>query len=209
VLENTVDVEGLRAEVLLAHRLSSTEVRRRLRVGTAPVFATIGGLDDAKRVDLIAGALDVLWARDSPFQLVVGGSGVQAGLLERAERRGQVRMLGSVDAEGKALIARVATALLNPGRVGLIAVESMAMSVPIITTVPFPHAPEFEYLRLGIDSIGVEPTAEALADAMIELATNQERHSHMVEQIAARADDHLLSDMVQRMFEGIMQLVDD
>jgi hypothetical protein len=36
--------------------------------------------------------------------------------------------------------------ILNPGRVGLISVDSLTMGVPIVTTTYKYHAPEFEYL---------------------------------------------------------------
>lgn len=208
VLRNTVDVEALRSEVRLARQIPTTEVRQRLDVGEGPVFATIGGLDDAKRIDLIAEVLDLLWIAKSRIQLVVGGSGAHAHLLQHAVDRGQVRMLGNVDDRGKALVARVAVALLNPGRVGLIAVESMAMAVPILTTTPFPHAPEFEYLRPGIDVVTVDPTANALATAMTHLVADPGRRRQLVDAIEARMDEYLLPDMVRRMFDGIIEMVD-
>ena len=49
----------------------------------------------------------------------------------------------------KALIGRVATGLLSPGRISLVAVDALVLGLPILTTSwPF-HAPEVDYLPDG------------------------------------------------------------
>jgi hypothetical protein len=63
--------------------------------------------------------------------------------------RGQVVPLGYAGAKEKALINQVSEAILNPGRIGLVAVECMAMGISILTTDWKLHGPEFEYLTEG------------------------------------------------------------
>jgi hypothetical protein len=95
--------------------------------------------------------LDLLWEIDPQIRLLVGGRGNQEHLLNPAVKRGQVVMLGSVGPEQKALIFRVSQALLCPGRIGLIAVESLAVGLPILSTDWDLHAPEVDYLTSGKD----------------------------------------------------------
>lgn len=208
-LGNTLDTASLRRDVLSAQQVSSEQARRELHVGNGPIFATIGGLDSTKRIDMIADSLDRLWSEGSPVQLLVGGAGSQSALLDRAAARGQVQMLGYVGNHEKALMSRVAIALVNPGRVGLIAVESMAMELPILTTTPFAHGPEYEYLRPGIDAIEVRPSAQALADSISDIAQDAELRGRLTRAIGSRVGEYPMSHMVQNMYEGLIALLED
>lgn len=58
-------------------------------------------------------------------------------------------MLGYADSVGQALIARASSALLMPGRIGLVAVDALVLGIPIITTDWKYHAPEAEFLVEG------------------------------------------------------------
>lgn len=112
-------------------------------------LAFIGGLDSSKRIDFLADALDALWIDDPTIKILVGGLGNESHLLDKAASRGQVIMLGYVNALEQALIARNSVALLMPGRIGLVAVDALVLGLPVITTAwPF-HAPEHEYLVEG------------------------------------------------------------
>lgn len=106
----------------------------------------IGGLDSSKRIDFLAAALDRLWMSDPDIRILVGGQGSDADLLDKACSRGQVIMLGYVSVDIQALIASVSSALLMPGRIGLVAVDALVLGIPILTTSWPYHAPEYEYL---------------------------------------------------------------
>ena len=72
-------------------------------------------------------------------------------------------MLGYSGPAEKALIMRIAQALLNPGRIGLIAVDSLAVGVPILATDWKFHAPEYDYLTPGRDVVESENTVDAFS----------------------------------------------
>lgn len=123
----------------------------RHRLTRGKTFGYVGGIDAAKRISFLVDALDILWERDSEVRLLVGGQGEQEHLLDAASQRGQVVRLGHAGPHEKALIHHLAEGVLNPGRIGLLAVECMAMGLPILTTDWQYHAPEFEYLVEGRD----------------------------------------------------------
>jgi glycosyltransferase involved in cell wall biosynthesis len=208
-LHNTVDVSALTDAIDRVQGQSEADVRARLGVDCGPIFAMIGGLDESKRVDLVVETLDLLWASRPEIQLVVGGRGDLEAAFGPAVSRGQVRVLGYVENETKAALARVATALLNPGRVGLIAVESMAMRLPIITTRGARHGPEYEYLTPGEDSVECAPSASALASAMIELADDPVRAGAMASAIGKKAAAFSLEYMVDQYAAALTSLIED
>ncbi|CAN1530032.1 GT4_WlbH-like domain containing protein [Mycobacteriaceae bacterium] len=115
------------------------------------IFAFIGGLDASKRIEFLMEALDILWTLDCDAKLLVVGRGVQEKILSRAVRRGQVVMFGYGGPAEKGLICRLSQALVNPGRIGLVAVDALAVGIPILTTSWKLHAPEYEYLEHSVD----------------------------------------------------------
>jgi glycosyltransferase involved in cell wall biosynthesis len=109
----------------------------------------IGGLDSSKRIDFLAAALDQLWISDPDIRVLVGGQGADAHVLSVAQARGQVLMMGYASVADQALIGRVCSALVIPGRIGLVAVDALVLGIPILTTAWNYHAPESEFLCEG------------------------------------------------------------
>ncbi|MDQ1124483.1 glycosyltransferase family 4 protein [Microbacterium trichothecenolyticum] len=173
---NSIDSAELEREVAA---LTGTTARQKLRergVPDGPYLAYVGGLDESKRISFLAHALDIVRERGSDVHVVVLGLGGQAGVLDRAASRGQVSMLGYGAAADKAAVLVGAEAVVNPGRVGLIAVDCLAARTPLITTDWPWHAPELEYL---IEGEQVQITADdplAFADAMIAASAGALEH---------------------------------
>lgn len=118
-------------------------------------------------------------------------------------------MLGYVDDAQKGRIARVAIALVNPGRVGLIAVESMVMALPLITTKTARHGPEFDYLTPEAHLFVIPPNAPALAQMMVQLSESPSEVARVSEAIEAAAGSHTLDMMVTEMVGAVSSLVHD
>lgn len=164
-----------------------------------PVLGYIGALDQSKKVDLLAAALDVLWREDPSVRVLVAGRGVLEGMLAPAAERGQVLMLGYADADLKARVAAVSRAILNPGRIGLVAVDALVLGRPILTTrYPF-HAPEVEYLRDGQSILVSEMIPEAFAHLALKAA-----HRPVVE---ANWEFPTMTDMVENFARGCFALL--
>lgn len=203
VVMNTIDTAGVRGD---RHDTGLDEPDELFgpesSFGTAPYVAYIGGLDSEKRVDTLAEAMQLLHERGSGLKFVIGGSGVARDLLRPAEQRGQAVYLGFVTPAQKARILRGAAAIANPGRVGLIAVDSLAAKVPIVSTRSAFHAPEHEYLREGDSWFLSEPDPMSFADALEKVALAGPRRSEL--------DWHApqLDEMVANFAEGVMQLLE-
>jgi glycosyltransferase involved in cell wall biosynthesis len=209
VLGNTSDTVALRRAVLAARDQSKEAARAEIGVGDGdgPYFAVIGGLDASKRVDFLASTLDVLWERESPAHFIVAGRGHLEHLLGPAVERKQVHSIGYAGDREKALMARFCMGIFNPGRVGLIAPESFALGLPIVTAESAFHAPEFEYLRPGIDSIVTDDSPEALAAALAGLVARPDEAGQLARAAESRFGEYKLEDMVDRMQQSIEQLL--
>ena len=137
----------------------------------------VGGLDRTKRIEFLQQALDQIWERDPEFKLVVGGQGSESYVLQRSVQRGQVVLLGVVGPYEKALMARSSRVMAMPGRIGLVAVESLALNLPIVTTVWPHHAPEAEYLVESESRFSSKDDPSAYADLLLEIVARPDGES--------------------------------
>ncbi|WP_162562265.1 glycosyltransferase [Mycolicibacterium iranicum] len=150
---NSTDV----AELLSAYEaFSEVELTRMLDeyvLTPGKTFGFIGGLDGPKRISFLAEVLDRMWYIDQQVKVLIGGTGAEDKLLTGAVNRGQVVMFGYAGPQEKAAIMRLSQAILSPGRIGLLAIDCLAVGIPILATEWKYHAPEFEYLEQGKDVI--------------------------------------------------------
>lgn len=160
---NTVDTEELEMNLREVSVETITHFRQRHCIPDGPFFAFVGGLDSSKRIDFLAETLDALYEQGSKVHIVVGGSGKDDCLLEKFRMRGQVTSLGFVHGTEKATLLSAASAIVCPGRVGLLAVDALVAKRPILTTKFNRNAPEFEYLTFGKEYFSSENTPEDFA----------------------------------------------
>lgn len=146
---NTVDTGTLSdvSKSLTDSAVADYMSRHGLKQGRTLGF--FGGLDESKRISFLVEALDRLWATDPELRLIVGGKGSQSNLLDVSISRGQTIRIGYATPYEQAMIGRVASALLMPGRIGLVAVEALLLGIPILTTDWPYHSAEAEYLTEG------------------------------------------------------------
>lgn len=150
---NSTDTRALRRA--LAERrtrpLDRAESFGGLPVRGRTVAMFVGGLDGDKRIPFLVEAARAAHRLDPRFLLLVAGSGADAGLVRQAAEEGCLAWIPTADHDALADLAAVSRALWMPGRVGLVAVDAMALEVPVFST-DFPyHAPEFEFLTAGVN----------------------------------------------------------
>jgi glycosyltransferase involved in cell wall biosynthesis len=197
---NAVDVNGL---LSLMNGISDSDLSDHLEQrGLSPdkVVGYLGGLDAPKRVDLLALVLDELWAMDRQVKLLLGGAGADLYRLETAVERGQVIPLGHVEGVEKARLLRSSRVILNPGRIGLLAVETLAAGLPIVTTGAALHAPEHEYLVEG-ESVWTADDARSAAALVLELLRSSARRAD-----PGRWTYPTLDEMVSNFRAGVLAM---
>lgn len=170
---NTVATDAIReaSESLTVSEIHDFATDNSLTPGRT--FAFVGGLDSSKRIKFLVEMLDHLWAIDPEVRLIVGGNGDESNLFDRAKRRGQAIIIGYAGAREFAMIGKVADAILMPGRIGLIAVEALALHIPIVTTDWPYHAPEVEYLREGFTKFTAPNNPESFAQYILSRKFNE------------------------------------
>jgi glycosyltransferase involved in cell wall biosynthesis len=134
--------------------------------GDASVALFLGALNEYKKIDLLVDAARIAMKSDASVWLVVAGDGnMRSSIDDLARDTGRVVMLGHATPEEYAPAASVSRLLLNPGRVGLVAVDALVMGLPVLTSSGAAHAPEYEYLTRGVNLFEADATPAAYARA--------------------------------------------
>ncbi|MFD1946458.1 glycosyltransferase [Nocardioides aestuarii] len=143
VVRNSVDTQALQADLAA---VSAEDVRQfQHHHGlTGKTLLYLGGLDRSKRIEFLLDAFARAHSADPDIRLLVVGDGDQREIVSG---RPGVVPLGRLTGRDKSLAMRAANAIANPGRVGLVAVESIIAELPLLTADGAMHAPEFDYLE--------------------------------------------------------------
>lgn len=170
VLGNSTDASALRADL---RALDPQEIRDfQVSLGLSPGHSALflGGLDSRKGLSFLMSAAEIVRRQIPDFVLMLGGAGEMESELQALQDAGApIRLLGRIDGREKAVALSASQILAVPEWVGLIAVDSLASGVPIVTTDYEYHAPEFEYLRPGHSCVVAKHDANDYANEIVRL----------------------------------------
>jgi len=202
VLNNSIDVDEIENYMAEMSTVPLEDLRRELSLFSQQTAIFIGALDDSKRIDFILEATRRVKEVVPNFELVICGDGPDRSKILRANIEG-VHYLGFGDAQLKAKLSQIGLFILNPGRVGLLAVDSFSLGLPIITTNWQFHAPEFEYLENNKTAIITNDSVEDYVSAIVDYLGDEEKICTM--KINCREERHLYSieKMAARFHEGV------
>jgi glycosyltransferase involved in cell wall biosynthesis len=205
VVQNTIDTLALIHLRAALSEIETASLARQLRLGSGPTALYLGALDPSKRIPWLLRAAEELARRISGFTLLVAGGGELAGLVaRRAGKEAWLRYVGFADDRTKVSLAGLSRALLVPGSVGLVAADSFALGVPIVTTTWPYHGPEFEYLESGANALVTPDDLTAYVDAAARLLSDGELHAHLVHGCARSATVYTLEAMIGNFAAGIL-----
>lgn len=166
----------------------------------------IGQLESYKGIVLLLAAAERMAAAVPQFGLGLIGAGEARTCLESAaQSRPWLRVLGPLFGSELAGVASAARLLLLPQAVGLAAVDSFAMGLPIVTIADQHHGPEAEYLMNDINSVILhrDSTADEYAQQVISLLSNKPRLERLRAGARASAREYGVERMIALFADGI------
>lgn len=200
---NSIDVGTLQRELSMLTLEDLDAFRFSLGLeGRTAVY--IGGLDNSKRIDFLMEAGRLLHQMEPRFRLLVVGDGVLAPDIKRIENEEDwLRYLGASQGRIKALALSVSDVMTNPGRVGLVALDSLASGTPIITTNWLSHAPEFEYLEQNRTCIVTQNNVHSYVSSVIALMVDNHRLQNMTDNCRSESVQYSIDLMANNFLDGI------
>lgn len=205
---NTVDTSALSAELAALTNDELAEFKQSIQ-GDGPICLALGAVDDTKRIDFLIRSLDGVRRSGTNARLLVAGDGSLRATLEH-ETRGQdwITFLGPTFGKRKALALAASDVIVNPGRVGLIAVDSFVSERPIIATRWYGHAPEFAYLRHGFNAIICDDDEDEYARTITKTLEHRALLSELKSGCAESAQLLTMDSMVGRFADGVRAAIE-
>ena len=209
VVHNTTDTARLRSHRDAITTTQRLELQRSLRLTDGRTALFLGALDSSKRIGFLLAAAEALATELPGFTLVVAGDGPLRQSVEGvAGSVPWLRYVGPAVGVEKAHVASVADVMLNPGRVGLTVVDSFALGVPMITTDWPWHAPEFAYIKDGVNGVVTADVFSAFVAATKKLLIDPVALRQLQQRCAASADAFRVDVMVDRFTDGILRALE-
>lgn len=207
VAQNAQDTEYLAEAVGAARAEGVCKLREEYALGSGPVGLFLGSLVEDKRLPFLLQAASRVVAARPDFRLLVAGDGpLRPLVIQAAGRHSWLTYLGRVDEMAqRALVLAASDVLLIPGLVGLVALDSLAAAVPLITTAVDFHSPEIEYIEDGVNGVIVKDPDDpaAYASMVLQVIDNQETHDKLVRGCCATRGAYTLAGMVDRFADGV------
>jgi glycosyltransferase involved in cell wall biosynthesis len=204
VLNNSVDASTLRDNLLAVSELQFQEHASRVSADKGSTALYLGALDAPKRITFLLEAATIVAGKLPNFHLhIVGDGELKPSVLQAAELFSWISYGGVKTGFDLATALKSSSILMIPGRVGLVAVDSLISGVPIATTDWDFHAPEFEYLHHGVTCLVTRNSVEEYAQGVVNMLTNKRNLEVMKQKCLTEGGKYGTEAMIHLMLEGI------
>lgn len=170
-------------------------------------FVYIGGLYKEKRLDVIFDSIAKLRESDPEVKLVMAGTGpMQDEVKEFADTHDWCEYLGPVFGVDRDKLLLSCTAIVNPGLVGLIAIDSFHYAIPIITVTLPNHSPEIAYLEDEKNALimSEKGDADSYSELLKRFLNSKELSEKIRQGCRDSANQYTLDDTAQRFVDGVL-----
>lgn len=208
VFKNALDNDARLLQVEETSQDDLDSLRAELGLGNGPVGAYLGRIYPDKRPDfLIEAALEIKKLQPDFHLLIVGDGNARHAIDAAAAEHDWIHDVGARFDHDLVRHALLADVILNPGAIGLVAVDSMALGRPIVTVADHGHGPEFAYLQPEFDSVILDrsTTTSQYARAVSDLFDDPDWLELLQLQAKSRAREFSLDEMVSAFADGFVE----
>ncbi|MEE9321750.1 MAG: glycosyltransferase family 4 protein [Granulosicoccus sp.] len=176
---------------------------------TANQFLYIGGLYADKRLDLMLDAATRVAAQVEDFKLHVVGEGpLQHEIESAAVNSPWLRYHGALYGVERDKMLASSQAILMPGLVGLVAIDSFHFRCPVITSDVGQHSPEIAYLERDVNALidSKAGNAETYAQLMLRFVQEPGLAERLQSACADSAGRYTIENMVENFIAGVTEV---
>lgn len=207
VVQNAIDTRELVEERQRWTPEALAEFRRDRGIGDGPVALYMTGIDQKKRPEFVIAAAERMREKEPTFELLVLGAGpAQHVIEEAAARHSWIHYPGAIFGPDRVPWVAQCQLMLHPGTVGLVVVDTFALSIPLLLCPDQPHPPEVEYLEDGVNAVyaAAGATVDEFADTALSLLRDPETLARLRAGCEASAAMYTVEQMVQNYADGIL-----
>lgn len=168
----------------------------------------IGGLYHLKKLPLLLDAATIVQRKIPDFQLHIAGDGPEKPmLLQAANTRNWLTIHGGLYGIERDQVLAASNAILMPGLVGLIAIDSFQFERPILTSDAGEHSPEIAYLQDGynclIDTGAVD--AQSYARTIVRYLEDEQLQVKLKRGCRQSAEKYSIEHMANNFCQGLIK----
>lgn len=213
VVMNTLDMEE---QCLLQKKLMNAdplEIRKKYNLKPdSVVLLYVGRAYKEKRIEEVLHLVKRINSEEvctSFVEAVVVGSGPELDRLkEEGENIPGVHFLGEIyDQEVVAQLMRIATAMVVPGKVGLVVNHAFAHGLPTITRNSALHAPEVEYIKPGVNGLIIDGDFDEFLSKVVDYINSHDQQKKMSEAALMTRSTLTLDFMVQSFDNAVIRAI--
>jgi glycosyltransferase involved in cell wall biosynthesis len=164
----------------------------------------VGALLPDKGLGLLVESAKLIKTSLPSFHLLVVGGGPEQEMVQAAAQGlPWIHFVGPKFGREKAIFFKMADALLLPGRVGLVVLDSFAAGLPLVTIdVPY-HGPEVEYFANGKNGLLSKNDVAAYASEVVSLFSSASLQRNLRQAALDAGRSYSIDAMVGSFREGI------
>jgi glycosyltransferase involved in cell wall biosynthesis len=204
VVQNAVETNVLKAALAAVTPTQLNALKKELGLKSDRVCLYCGSMYPDKKLDFLLESCIAIRAKIPDFEMIFIGSGSDQHMVESAARQYLwIHYVGPKFDSERVPYFMLSKALLMPGLVGLVIVDSFVTCLPLFTTdIPI-HSPEIAYLIQGINGVMTPYVVGAYSSAIAEYLENEVMQVALREGCRQSATTYTLENMVNNFTQGI------
>jgi glycosyltransferase involved in cell wall biosynthesis len=204
VVQNTVETNVLEAALAAVTPMQLNALKKELGLQSDRICLYCGSMYPDKKLDFLLESCVAIRAKIPNFEMIFVGSGPDQHMVESAARQYPwIHYVGSKFGAERVPYFMLSKALLMPGPVGLVIVDSFVTYLPMITTDISIHGPEIAYLIQGVNGVITPYAVKAYSRAVVEYLKNEAMQVALREGCRQSATIYTLENMVGNFTQGI------
>jgi glycosyltransferase involved in cell wall biosynthesis len=203
VVNNSTDVERFDLSDSDVKSMRSESYFSSIGLSGPPTCIFLGSLSQDKKLDFLINSAHEIRKSLQDFRLLVLGDGPLRNFV-LSEQNDWLRYGGRATDEVLEFCSARSKLILNPGLTGLVAVDSFALGLPLVTTNWKHHAPEFHYLINGKNSVVTNHSVADFSAAVIETLGNPDQLNLLRERCFSDAKNFGVTQMAVNFHSGIL-----
>lgn len=204
VVQNSIDTLEFRETLTKVTNDEIGALRASLNIKSNNVCLYCGGLYKEKKIHFLINSCYAIRSKIPDFEIVIVGGGPDQHLVESFSRNNSwVHYVGEKFGSDRSVYYRLSKALLMPGLVGLVLVDSFIAETPIVTTnIPI-HSPEIAYLQNGHNGIITKHSIESYSTEVANLISSPALQLELKKGCHISAKYYTIDRMVSNFATGI------
>ena len=204
VVQNTVETDVLKAALAAVTPTQLNALKKELGLQSDRICLYCGSMYPDKKLDFLLESCVAIRAKIPDFEMIFIGSGPDQHMVESAAcQYSWVHYVGPKFGAERVPYFMLSKALLMPGLVGLVIVDSFVTCLPMFTTDTPIHSPEIAYLIQGVNGVMTPYAVETYSRAVAEYLKDEAMQVALQEGCRRSATIYTLENMVGNFTQGI------